>query len=66
MTYACGGRGWFTEQANVVAPATAAEVMRPPVTTVEQQGHVARSRGSGPPLTQPTRDQLLAALEPVS
>ena len=29
------------EQANAAAPATAADIMRPPLTTVEQQGHVA-------------------------
>ena len=29
------------EQSNVAALATAADVMRPPLTTVEQQGHVA-------------------------
>ncbi len=31
----------MSEQANVAAPATAADVMRPPLTTVEQQGHMA-------------------------
>jgi CBS domain-containing protein len=31
----------MSEQTNVAAPATAADVMRPPLTTVEQQGHVA-------------------------
>ena len=31
----------MSEQANAAAPATAADVMRPPLTTVEQQGHVA-------------------------
>src|SRR5712675_143403 len=31
----------MSEQTNVVAPVTAADVMRPPVTTIEQQGHVA-------------------------
>src|SRR5580704_7410323 len=29
------------EQINVAAPATAADIMRPPLTTVEQEGHVA-------------------------
>ena len=29
------------EQANVAAPATAADIMRPPLTTVEQADHVA-------------------------
>ena len=29
------------KQTNVAAPATAADLMRPPLTTVEQQGHVA-------------------------
>jgi CBS domain-containing protein len=29
------------EQTSTAAPATAADVMRPPLTTVEQQGHVA-------------------------
>jgi CBS domain-containing protein len=29
------------EQTNVAAPATAADLMRPPLTTVEQQDHVA-------------------------
>jgi len=29
-------------------------------------GHEVVSRGSGPPMAQPTRDQLLAALEPDS
>src|SRR5467141_1595372 len=31
----------MSEQTTVAAPATAADVMRPPLTTVEQQGHVA-------------------------
>jgi CBS domain-containing protein len=31
----------MSEQINVAATATAADVMRPPLTTVEQQGHVA-------------------------
>jgi CBS domain-containing protein len=31
----------MSEQASAAAPATAADVMRPPLTTVEQQGHVA-------------------------
>jgi CBS domain-containing protein len=31
----------MSDQTSVVALATAADVMRPPVTTVEQQGHVA-------------------------
>ena len=31
----------MSEQTSVAAPATAADVMRPPLTTVEQQGHVA-------------------------
>jgi CBS domain-containing protein len=31
----------MSEQTSVTAPATAADVMRPPLTTVEQQGHVA-------------------------
>jgi CBS domain-containing protein len=29
------------EQTNVAAPATAADIMRPPLTTIEQQAHVA-------------------------
>jgi hypothetical protein len=29
------------EQAKIAAPATAADLMRPPLTTVEQQAHVA-------------------------
>ena len=29
------------EQTNVAAPATAADLIRPPLTTVEQQDHVA-------------------------
>jgi predicted transcriptional regulator len=29
------------EQTNVAAPATAADLMRPPLTTIEQQDHVA-------------------------
>ena len=29
------------EQANAAAPATAADIMRPPLTTVEQADHVA-------------------------
>jgi CBS domain-containing protein len=31
----------MSEQTNVAAPATAADLMRPPLTTVEQQDHVA-------------------------
>ena len=31
----------MSEQTSVAAPATAADVMRPPLTTVEQQAHVA-------------------------
>ena len=31
----------MSERASLTAPATAADVMRPPLTTVEQQGHVA-------------------------
>jgi CBS domain-containing protein len=31
----------MSQQTNVAAPATAADVMRPPLTTVEQQAHVA-------------------------
>ena len=31
----------MSEQTSTAAPATAADVMRPPLTTVEQQGHVA-------------------------
>ena len=31
----------MSEQTNVAAPATAADIMRPPLTTVEQEGHVA-------------------------
>ena len=31
----------MSEQANVAAPATAGEIMRPPLTTVEQNDHVA-------------------------
>ena len=31
----------MSEQANVAAPATAADIMRPPLTTVEQQAHMA-------------------------
>ena len=31
----------MSEQTNVAALATAADVMRPPLTTIEQQGHVA-------------------------
>jgi CBS domain-containing protein len=31
----------MSEQANATVPATAADVMRPPLTTVEQQAHVA-------------------------
>ena len=29
------------EQANTAAPATAADIMRPPLTTVEQSDHIA-------------------------
>ena len=29
------------EQANAAAPATAADIMRPPLTTVEQSDHIA-------------------------
>jgi len=31
----------MSEQTNVALPTTAADVMRPPLTTIEQQGHVA-------------------------
>jgi CBS domain-containing protein len=31
----------MSEQTNTAVPATAADVMRPPLTTVEQQGHLA-------------------------
>jgi CBS domain-containing protein len=31
----------MSEQTNIAAPATAAEIMRPPLTTVEQEGHLA-------------------------
>jgi CBS domain-containing protein len=31
----------MSEQTSVATPATAADVMRPPLTTVEQQAHVA-------------------------
>jgi CBS domain-containing protein len=31
----------MSEQTNVAAPATAADIMQPPLTTVEQEGHVA-------------------------
>jgi CBS domain-containing protein len=31
----------MSEQANVAAPATARDIMRPPLTTVEQNDHVA-------------------------
>jgi CBS domain-containing protein len=31
----------MSEQTSVAAPATAADIMRPPLTTVEQEGHVA-------------------------
>src|SRR5580704_15986089 len=31
----------MSEQANIAAPATAGDIMRPPLTTVEQNDHVA-------------------------
>ncbi len=33
---------------------------------VARTREIIRGRGSGPPMTQPTRGQLLAALKPVS
>ena len=32
----------MSEQTNATAPATAADIMRPPLTTVEQSDHIAR------------------------